>query len=168
MRGSASTTALASSKGARNPSEVVVDALAGTLLLGDEEREHLFRLAAHAGSPRRARTAPTPRQVRLAVCQLLDTIGPSRAYVLSRINDLLASNAAGIALLAGIDQWSPERRNTIRYIFLRPAARTLFAEWNSIACGAVAHLRAMAGIAPNDRELAELIDELETRSEEFP
>lgn len=45
---------------ARNPSEVVVDALAGTLLLGDEEREHLFRLAAHAGSPRRARTAPTP------------------------------------------------------------------------------------------------------------
>lgn len=153
----------------RNPSEAVLEALARTLLLGTEEREHLFRLAAHAGNPRRARTAPTPtRRVRPAVRQLLATVGPSPAYVLSRTNDLLASNPAGTALLAGIDQWPPSRRNTIRYIFLHPTARTLFANWNSIADGSVAHLRAMAGIAPNDRELAELIGELHTKSEEFP
>ncbi|ORI26659.1 helix-turn-helix transcriptional regulator [Rhodococcus sp. 1168] len=153
----------------RNPSEAVLEALARTLLLGVEEREHLFRLAAHAGKPRRARTASTPtRQVRPAVRQLLDTVGAAPAYVLSRTNDLLASNPAGTALLAGIDQWPAPRWNTIRYIFLHPTARTLFVNWNAIAHGAVAHLRAMAGIAPNDRELAELIAELDTKSEEFP
>ncbi|MET4097312.1 hypothetical protein ABIB51_004268 [Arthrobacter sp. UYCu712] len=152
-----------------NPSEAVLEALARTLALDGEEREHLFRLAAHSGNPRRTGTTPTPsRQVRPAVLQLLDTFGRSPAYVLSRTNDLLASNPAGTALLAGIDQWPEPRRNTIRYIFLHPAARTLFSDWNSIAYGAVAHLRAMAGIAPNDSELTNLIEELDTKSEEFP
>ncbi len=151
-----------------NPSDSVLDALARTLVLGGEERDHLFRLSAHAGNPRQTRTLPVPsRQVRPAVLQLLDTLGPSPAYVLSRTNNLLASNAAGTALLAGIDQWPESRRNTIRYIFLHPTARTLFTNWNSIAYGAVAHLRAMVGIAPNDSELADLIEELETKSEEF-
>ncbi|MDH6279866.1 helix-turn-helix transcriptional regulator [Prescottella agglutinans] len=153
----------------RNPSEAVLEALARTLRLSTEEREHLFRLAAHVGNPGRARATSAPtRQVRPAVRQLLDTVGPSPAYVLSRTNDLLASNPAGIALLAGIDQWPTSRRNTIRYIFLHPTARTLFVNWNTIAYDAVAHLRAMAGIAPNDSELAGLIEELNTKSEEFP
>lgn len=153
----------------RNPSDAVLEALARTLLLDGEEREHLFRLAAYVGNPKRGRSAPAPsRRVRPAIRQLLDTVGPSPAYVLSRTNDLLASNPAGTALLAGIDQWPAPRRNTIRYIFLHPTARTLFAEWNAIAYGAVAHLRAMAGIAPNNRELADLIDELDTKSEDFP
>lgn len=151
-----------------NPSDAVLEALARTLLLGAEEREHLFRIAAHVGNPKRARTSLTPsRQVRPAVRQLLETVGPSPAYVLSRTNDLLAANPAAIALLTGIDQWPAARRNTIRYIFLHPAARTLFANWNPIACGAVAHLRAMAGIAPTDQALVDLIEELDAKSEEF-
>lgn len=152
----------------RNPSEAVLAALARALLLDDGEREHLLRLAAHAGNPRRAQSDPVSgRGVRSAVRQLLDALGPSPAYVLSRTNDMLASNSAGTALLSGIDQWPAERRNTIRYIFLHPTARTLFVDWNSIAHGAVAHLRATAGIAPNDPALSALIDELDVKSEEF-
>ncbi|WP_137722889.1 helix-turn-helix domain-containing protein [Prescottella subtropica] len=153
----------------RNPSEAVLAALARTLLLDSGEREHLFRIAAHTGNHARAQKDSLPScGVRPAIRQLLGTLGSSPAYVLSRTNDVLASNPAGTALLAGLDQWPAERRNTIRYIFLHPTARTLFADWNAIADGAVAHLRAMAGIAPDDRDLSDLIHELCIKSEEFP
>lgn len=153
----------------RNPGDAVLESLATTLLLEGEEREHLFRLAAHSGSAQRVRSTDTaPRRVRPSVQQLLDTVNPSPAYVLSRSNDLLLANRAALALLTGIEQWPPARRNTIRYIFLHPSARTLFGNWNSIARGAVAHLRAMAGLHPTDRRLAGLIEELKTKSEDFP
>jgi transcriptional regulator with XRE-family HTH domain len=153
----------------RNPSDAVLESLATTLLLEGDEREHLFLLAEHSGNIKRARgTDAAPRRVRPTVRQLLDTLSPAPAYLLNRRNDLLAANKAGLELLAGIEQWSPPRRNTIRYIFLHPVARTLFRDWNSIAVGAVAHLRAMTGLHPNDRELAGLIEELITKSEEFP
>lgn len=153
----------------RNPSDAVLESLATTLQLDCDEREHLARLAAHLTRPRRGHPhAATSRQVRPAVRQLLEAVGPSPAYLLNRCNDVLAANPAGLALLAGIEQWPAARRNTIRYIFLHPVARTLFMDWNSIALGAVAHLRAMAGLQPNDHELHALIEELATKSEEFP
>lgn len=153
----------------RNPSDAVLEALARALLLDPEEREHIFRLAAYAGNGSHLRSASTPSpNIRPAVRQLLETLGSSPAYVLSKTNDLLAANPAGTALLAGLDQWPASRRNTIRYIFLHPTARKLFVNWNSIAGGAVAHLRAMSGVHPHDSELANLIEELNTKSEEFP
>lgn len=153
----------------RNPSDAVLESLAKTLLLEGEEREHLFRLATNSGNAKRVRSTDTgPRRVRPAVRQLLDTVNPAPAYLLSRSNDLLAANHAGLALLAGIEQWPAARRNTIRYIFLHPVARNLFVNWGSIACSAVAHLRAMVGLHPDDRELAGLIAELNAKSEEFP
>ncbi|XVS67538.1 helix-turn-helix transcriptional regulator [Actinosynnema sp. CA-299493] len=150
----------------RNPSIAVLESLASTLLLEGEERDHLFRLAAHSGK----RTAPAPattRRVRPAVRQLLDTVSPSPAYVLNRCNDMLAANAAGLALLAGLDSWPPARRNTIRYIFLHPTARTLFVDWDTIARNAVAHLHAMEGVLPGDPALKALVEELSAKSEQF-
>jgi len=152
----------------RNPSSAVLAAIATGLLLGGEERDHLFRLAAHGGNAKRPLPVRAPsREVRPAVRQLLETVGWSPAYVLGRTNDLLAANRAGTALLSGLDQWPAPRRNTVRYIFLHPTARTLFVNWNSIAQGAVAHLRAMAGVHAKDEALTALIEELDTKSEEF-
>jgi transcriptional regulator with XRE-family HTH domain len=152
----------------RHPSDTVLDSLAATLRLEGEEREHLFRVADSSGTGRLRSTAPDPRQVRPSVQELLNTLSPTPAYLLSRCNDLLAANPGGLTLLAGIDQWPPARRNTIRYIFLHPVARKLFVNWSTIASSAVAHLRAMAGLHPHDHALAELVDELHTKSEEFP
>jgi transcriptional regulator with XRE-family HTH domain len=153
----------------RHPSDAVLNALAATLLLDDEEREYLFRVAAHSASTKPARVRSTrPRQVRPSVRRLLDMIAPAPAYLLNRRNDVLAANPAGIALLPGLDQWPSARRNTIRYIFLHPVARRLFVNWNAVAVGAVAHLRAMSGLHPYDRDLDQLIEELAARSEEFP
>src|SRR5689334_19428363 len=47
----------------------------------------------------------------------------------------------GIALLAGIAEWPPERRNTIRYTFLHPTARTLYPDWRKAAADSLAQLR---------------------------
>ena len=153
----------------RHPSDAVLKALAGALLLNVEEGEHLLRLATHAGSPGRVRPADVPtRQLRPGVRQLLQTLGSAPAYVLDGNNDVLAANEAGAALLADLDQWPASRRNTIRYIFLHPTARKLFVNWSSVARDAVAHLRIMVGLRPTDSELAELIEELDTKSEEFP
>jgi transcriptional regulator with XRE-family HTH domain len=151
----------------RNPGDSVIEALARTLLLSAEERAHLFHLAANNRTPQKAHLSSADRGVRSSVLQLLNTVGASPAYVLSRTNDLLAANHAATQLLTGIDQWPVSRRNTIRYIFLHPAARTLFTEWNTIALNAVAHLRAVSGTAPRDQHLIELIHELDTKSEDF-
>ncbi|RKT55510.1 helix-turn-helix transcriptional regulator [Saccharothrix australiensis] len=150
----------------RNPSIAVLESLADTLLLEGEERDHLFRLAAHSGK-RVPTTSTANRRVRPAVRQLLDGVTPSPAYVLNRWNDMLAANTPGLALLAGLDTWPPARRNTIRYIFLHPTARKLFVDWDSIALNSVAHLHAMEGLLPGDPALTALVDELTAKSDEF-
>lgn len=51
-------------------------------------------------------------------------------------------------------------RNLARFLFLDPAARPLFADWESAARGAVAALRFYAGRHPYDPRLSPLVDEL--------
>lgn len=170
----------------RHPSPAILTVLARTLQLDPEEARHLRLLAGHAvgltpgalppgasssgtpGAPGEAGPGCAPEQVRGLIAELLGAALPRPAYVLSPVNDVLAANDAALALLVGLDQWPAERRNTIRYIFLHPAARTLFADWPRIAADAVAHLHAISGLAPDDPALAALVAELSRKSEEFP
>jgi transcriptional regulator with XRE-family HTH domain len=149
------------------PSPSVVDSLAQALLLEPDEAEHLRGLAAIA-----ARTAPEPatapsRTVRPGVKLLLESLRPAPAYVVSRTNDLLAANPAGLRLFAGIEEWSARERNVARYVFLHPAARDLFGDWGNQARGCVAHLRALAGTDPDAPDLTRLVGELLLKSPEF-
>lgn len=149
------------------PSDAVLDALAEVLLLDTDEREHLHGLAVQAtrrAPERRPRTSPTVRPTAL---QLLETVRPCPAYVVNRTNDLLAANPGGLRLFPGIEEWPTSRRNLTRYLFLHPAARTLFVHWEQHVVGSVAHLRAVAGTDPDDPELAALVGELTMKSEDF-
>ncbi|MBA8826237.1 transcriptional regulator with XRE-family HTH domain [Saccharopolyspora lacisalsi] len=150
----------------RSPSNGVLDSLARTLRLDGAERDHLFNLARHARGPEISR-ASEENPVRSTVRQLLDSVGNSPAYVLSHSNDLLAANPSGWLLLKGIDQWPPERRNSIRYLFLHPVARTLFVRWHDVAVNSVAQLRAVFGDNPRSSQLTALVDELSSKSEDF-
>ncbi|MEV0088576.1 helix-turn-helix transcriptional regulator [Saccharopolyspora sp. NPDC050642] len=151
----------------RHPSEAVLDALARTLQLDATERQYLSNLTRHASRSQKP-AQPEAEPVRPTVLRLLDMVGEAPAYVLGGGNDMVAANPAGLALLAGIDQWPAQRRNTTRYLFLHPAARTLFVGWREVAQHSVADLRATYGDNPADRRLTALIDELTTKSEEFP
>jgi transcriptional regulator with XRE-family HTH domain len=149
------------------PSPSVVDALARGLLLEQDEIDHLRSLAALA-----ARRPPEPpaapsRAVRPGVRLLLESLRPSPAYVVSRTNDLLAANPAGLRLFAGIEEWPVKQRNIARYVFLHPAARDLFHDWGTQVRACVAHLRALAGTDPDSPDLTRLVGELLLKSPEF-
>jgi hypothetical protein len=57
--------------------------------------------------------------------------------------------------------------NTVRFLFLSPAARRFYVDWERNAQGAVGALRVEAGRNPYDLELSNLIGELSTRSDTF-
>jgi len=92
---------------------------------------------------------------------------PNPAHVVSRTKDLLAANPGGLRLLTGIEEWPVRQRNIARYVFLHPAARELFHDWNSQIRGCVARLRALAGTDPDAPDRAQLAGELLLKSPEF-
>ncbi len=78
--------------------------------------------------------------------------------------DLLAWNPGGLALYTGLDDWPARQRNLARYLFLHPAARGLFTDWDRQITACVARLRAVAGTAP---DLTNLVGELLLKSPDF-
>ena len=149
------------------PSPAVTDALARALKLDEDEHEHLRALAARA-----ARYAPEPphspsRTVRPPLRLLLETLRPNPAYITSRTLDVLAANPGATALYAGLDEWPAAQRNIGRFLFLHPAARDIYADWDNQIRGCVARLRALAGTDPDAPDLAALVGELLLKSPDF-
>jgi transcriptional regulator with XRE-family HTH domain len=147
-------------------SDSVLDAVARALQLNEAEREHLFALARAAGPrPRRPRAAATT--VRPAVQQVLDAISDAPAWVRNGRHDILAMNRLGRALYAPVLADPRRPANTTRFVYLDPAAREFFVDWERIANDAAAMLHLEAGRTPHDPELIQLVGELCTQSELF-
>jgi len=144
-----------------HPSEQVLDALARALCLDDDAVAHLHDLARPA--PRRRRPRERPERVRPGVLRLLESWSAIPAFVLGRRMDVLAFNA-----LAGMlhDGFATER-NMVRLVFLDPAARDTFPDFDAVAQETVATLRAVAGADLDDPRLAALVGELSLKSDEF-
>jgi hypothetical protein len=89
------------------------------------------------------------------------------ALLHNRRLDILAANRLGRALHPGMftDPTSP--MNAARFLFLEPQARALYVEWEMVAAGMVALLRAESVRIPHDQVLFELIGELSRRSKPF-
>jgi len=148
-------------------SEAVLDGIASALQLDDAERAHLFDLA------RAAQPAP-PRQRRRktsgvtdGIEQILDAITDAPAWVRNARHDMLAANLLARALYAPVLADPRRPANNARFVYLDPAAREFFADWERAADDIAAMLRSEAGSNPHDKQLVELIGELSTRSEEF-
>jgi transcriptional regulator with XRE-family HTH domain len=148
------------------PSTSVLDALARALRLDENERAHLHSLADTGGN--RRSTAVTPDLIDRARTVLDLVAPPSPAYVIDRVSDVLAWNVAAAALFAGhLRHDAGSRPNNVRYIFLDPAAKRLFARWDEVAEDAVAHLRATVGYRPDDPALRALSTRLAAESADF-
>jgi transcriptional regulator with XRE-family HTH domain len=150
-----------------NPSTAILDGLARALHLTGEEHEHLYTLANHAARRTRPSSSHTIPEVRAGVRLLLETVRPCPAYVQNRVNDILAANPEALALFAGIEEWPVHRRNTVRYVFCHPAARTLYPNWEATASATVANLRARSITAPDSPDLIALVEEVSANSAEF-
>jgi len=151
-------------------SDSVLEALARALQLDEAERAHLFDLARTANTTTpaaRTRRRPAQQHVRPGVQRILDAMTTAPAYVRNRRMDILSANRLGYAVFSPIFADPVRPANIARFIFLSPAAREFFVEWDRLAGDTVALLRAEAGRDPYDRALSDLIGELSTRSEPF-
>lgn len=149
----------------RNVSSAVLDAIATALRLTPTERDHLTHLARPVS--RRIRPAALPQRVRPALQQLIDTMEGVPAYVIGRRLDIIGWNRLACALLGDFAALPPERRNLGRQVFLDPAARELYEDWDAKATAVVGYLRRDAGRYPDDPEMASLIGRLSLGSAEF-
>jgi transcriptional regulator with XRE-family HTH domain len=148
-------------------SDAVLDGIASALQLDEAEHAHLFDLARAAQpAPPRQRRAKTSG-VTDGIQQILDAITDAPAWVRNARHDLLAANRLARALYAPVLADPRRPANNARFVYLDPAAREFFADWERAADDIAAMLRSEAGSNPRDKHLVELIGELSTRSEEF-
>ncbi|WP_406208561.1 helix-turn-helix transcriptional regulator [Kitasatospora sp. NBC_01560] len=148
-------------------STAVLDSIARALRLTTAEREHLQRIT----KPARRRTgrpaAGRRQQIRPALQQLLDAMESVPAYVLGRRLDIVGWNRLGNALLGDFSAMPAEQCNMAWHVFLDPAARELYDDWEGKAADVVGILRLDAGRDPDDPRLASLIGELSLKSGDF-
>lgn len=145
---------------ATQPSAEVLDALANALGLDAAERRHLATLTGRGGPAPKARVSPLLRQV-------LGSMGHVPAFVTNHRLDVVAWNELGAELIGGLADPGHRDRNQARYLFLDPASRTVFPEWEDRAVESVGQLRVSAGRYPDDAELAALITDLSAHSVDF-
>jgi transcriptional regulator with XRE-family HTH domain len=148
-------------------SDAVLDGVASALQLDEAERAHLFDLAraAQPASPRQRRKRTSG--VTDGIQQILDAITDAPAWVRNARHDILAANRLARALYLPVLADPRRPANNARFVYLDPAARDFFSDWDHAADDIAAMLRSEAGANPHDKELIELIGELSTRSEEF-
>ena len=154
-------------------SEAVLDGVANALQLDEAEREHLRALARSAGPTATRRARPSPTTVRPVIQQVLDAITEAPAWIRNARHDILAMNPLARALYSPVldsavaGATAKRAANTTRFIYLDPAAREFFVDYDRIATDAAAMLRLEAGRNPHDKDLITLVGELSTQSELF-
>lgn len=142
----------------RAPSAQVLDALARTLRLNDEQSGYLHEIARTGTRRGRGRGVEVPA----GTLRLLDRL-PMPAYVQNRYTDVLAANALARALSPSMVRGA----NRLRAALLDPRERELYADWEDATADAIGQLRTAAGADPDDPRLAELVAGLSAESPQF-
>ncbi len=148
-------TRLEQGRGGR-PSAGVVDGLARALRLDRAEAEHLRKLAAE---PLRATFAPETAPP--ALIRMIEKF-PQPAYLTGRRWDVLAVNAAALALYGGGFLDGGRLPNVVAFVLVNPAGRALFGEgWEAQARRMTAQFRVAYDAFAGDPAFAALVAELE-------
>jgi transcriptional regulator with XRE-family HTH domain len=143
----------------RNPSPQVLQSLARVLGLDATATQYLLSLSA---TPPPARRRTRRRAVPAGIRQLLAVIGLP-AFAEDRMFDVLAANQLAIALSPCLTPGG----NRLRSVFLDPAERDLYPDWEQATAGLVASFRASIGTDVSDPRIVQLVGELSLASERF-
>jgi transcriptional regulator with XRE-family HTH domain len=145
----------------RNPSRSVLESLARVLQLDDDTTAYLIGLA--DAKPRRARQRRRRKEiVPPSTVKFLAALALP-AFVEGRYLDVLAANP----LAAAISPRLVPGANRLRDVFLDPAERELFPDWELATRGLVAGFRQSVGTETDDPRFIELVGELSLASPRF-
>ena len=143
-----------------NPSIQVLEALARVLQLDQAATDYLLGLATPA--PRHRPRRPKREDVPASIRQLLDVLNVP-AFVLGRYFDVLAANGLAGALSPNLQVG----HNALRSVFLDPAEKALYTDWDQGTARLVAGLRESAGTDADDPRFVQLVGELSLSSQRF-
>lgn len=148
------------------PSPAMLAALARTLRLGLDERDHLFRLAGHSVPERSSASS----YVRPALIHVLDQLDDCAAFVCSDLEVVLAQNRLSVALQGDHRRFGTGIEASAAWKwFTEPGFRALALPGDEQRQGRirVANLRATWARRRGDADVCALVDGLLARSEEF-
>jgi transcriptional regulator with XRE-family HTH domain len=142
----------------------VLEALAQALRLTPAERAHMIRLGRGEPAP------PLPVQketVSPALRRLIDSLEPKPAYLLGRRFDFLAHNRAAAALFPQLEEVAPALRNQVWLVFMHPAWREMYPDWDLAARRLLARFRVAYAEQVGDPAFESLVQKLNDGSPEF-
>ncbi|WP_432940908.1 helix-turn-helix transcriptional regulator [Kribbella sp. CA-253562] len=147
------------------PSTQLLAALARTLRLSDDERDHVFHLAGHQPPPAEG----AGRLARAGLIRMLDLLGDTPAAVMSDLGKVLAQNRTSVLLTGDQTRFTGDRRYHVYRWFTEPEVWATHPadEREHHARAVVADLRATAGRRAGDPVVQGLVDRLLAASEEF-
>jgi transcriptional regulator with XRE-family HTH domain len=146
-----------------NPSSSVLAALGSALRLDDEERTHLWSLAAMTAGHELCPVGRAVAELPVGVHQLVERLHPTPAFVLGPATDVLISNPAWRTTVEPLGL-APEAPNLARYVFTDDRAHRTFPDWERVADDLVGAVRQASTRGPDaaiDRLLDDLGDEPE-------
>jgi transcriptional regulator with XRE-family HTH domain len=142
----------------------VFEALAKALRLTTAERTHLILLGRGEEAPP---CKPPTERVSQTVRRLIESLGPNPAYVIGRRWDYLAWNRAACVVIGDFGRAPRAARNHLWQMFMDPARRELFTDWEQSSRLAVAKFRADHARHIGDPSFEQLIAALRQSSPEF-
>lgn len=144
----------------RHPSDQVLDALARVLRLDETAVSYVSGLAQ---PPPRSATRESSPVVRSSLLDFLVETVAAPATLTGPALDVLAANALARALYGSFARFD----NLVRMVFLDPAAREFYSDWDTAARGVVSNLRAASAPFPDDARVLAVVGELTMRSPAF-
>jgi transcriptional regulator with XRE-family HTH domain len=142
----------------------VLESIAAALRLSPAERAHLILLGRGEPPPSHR---PPPEKVSPTLRRLVENLGANPAFILGRRWDYLAWNTAAVALLGDLGALPKPERNHVWQMFMDPARRELFTDWERSIRLMVARFRADSAHHVGDPSFEELINALRRSSPEF-
>lgn len=146
------------------PSRQILSALSRALMLGIDERAHLFHLAGETPAPQ----SLLRRDVPPSILHLIGSLTDIPAYVLDAKYDILAWNDLAVEFIGDLSAHPENDRNVLRWIFREPVPELFTDEQHlAFARASIADLRAALGRYPDDPSIGAFVEELLRMSPEF-
>ena len=146
-------------------SQDVLEGLARALQMTAAERAHLLLLGRGEDAP--ACSAPPPESASPTLRRLVESLGPSPAFVIGRRWDYLAWNRAARAVITDFERLEPSVRNHVWLMFTDPTRRELMPDWEAAARNCVAKFRVDHARHLGDPSFEELVVSLRAASRDF-